>query len=68
MPEIQVKGMSCDHCRKSVTEAVANVPGVKDVQVDLASGKASWQDADAASPVPVDAVKKAVNAIGFEAS
>ena len=33
-----VSGMTCGHCVSSVTEEVTNIPGVTDVQVDLASG------------------------------
>ena len=31
----RVEGMTCEHCRASVTEEVAAVPGVEDVAVDL---------------------------------
>lgn len=68
MPSVNVKGMSCEHCRKSVTEAVSKVPGVTAVEVDLKNGTASWKDADAASPASPEAVKKAIAAIGFEAN
>ena len=33
-----VVGMTCGHCVSSVTEEVSQVPGVADVDVDLASG------------------------------
>lgn len=33
-----VIGMTCAHCVHSVTEEVGQVPGVSDVQVDLAGG------------------------------
>lgn len=33
-----VTGMTCGHCVASVTEEVSALPGVSDVQVDLASG------------------------------
>ena len=33
-----VEGMTCQHCVASVTEEVAELPGVTDVSVDLASG------------------------------
>ena len=39
MPEIKVKGMSCEHCVAAVTKAVAGLPGVSNVEVDLASGR-----------------------------
>ena len=34
-----VQGMSCAHCVASVTEEVAEVPGVREVNADLASGQ-----------------------------
>jgi copper chaperone len=33
-----VVGMTCGHCVNSVTEEVSQVPGVTNVDVDLASG------------------------------
>ncbi|MDO4928200.1 MAG: heavy-metal-associated domain-containing protein [Corynebacterium sp.] len=34
-----VSGMTCEHCVSSVREEVSEVPGVTEVQVDLASGR-----------------------------
>ncbi len=34
-----VVGMTCDHCVRSVTEEVTEVPGVTGVEVDLATGR-----------------------------
>jgi copper ion binding protein len=34
-----VTGMTCEHCVASVTEEVAELPGVRRVDVDLASGR-----------------------------
>ena len=34
-----VIGMTCDHCVHAVTEEVTALPGVKDVAVDLDSGR-----------------------------
>ncbi|HMJ37760.1 MAG TPA: heavy-metal-associated domain-containing protein [Baekduia sp.] len=33
-----VEGMTCEHCRASVSEEVAAIDGAQDVQVDLHSG------------------------------
>ena len=33
-----VVGMTCGHCVNSVTEEVTQVPGVTDIDVDLATG------------------------------
>ena len=37
----QIRGMSCQGCRSHVEQALANMPGVKDVHVDLESALAS---------------------------
>lgn len=34
-----VTGMTCEHCVASVTEEVSGLPGVRRVDVDLASGR-----------------------------
>lgn len=36
--EYVVNGMTCAHCVQAVTEEVSGLPGVADVNVDLASG------------------------------
>ncbi len=36
-----VSGMTCDHCAKSVTEELSELPGVSDVQVRVDTGKVS---------------------------
>lgn len=36
-----VTGMSCVHCAASITEEVSQVPGVTDVDVDVAAGSVS---------------------------
>ena len=58
-----VTGMTCDHCVRSVTEELAKVPGVTDVEVDLASGRVTLS-----SDQPVDdaAVAAAVDEAGYE--
>ena len=63
MASITVKGMSCEHCRMSVTKALSALPGVSNVKVDLLSGKASF---DEASPIDPAVVKKTIEKIGFE--
>lgn len=39
--ELEVTGMTCNHCRAAVAQALAKVPGVSHVTVDLPSGRAS---------------------------
>jgi copper ion binding protein len=58
-----VKGMTCSHCVRSVTEEVTEVDGVTGVDVDLASGRVT-----VSSEQPVDdaAVRAAVVEAGYE--
>ena len=58
-----VKGMTCDHCVRSVTEEVSEVPGVTDVDVDLASGRVT---VSSEQPVDEAAVRAAVTEAGYE--
>lgn len=62
MPVVKVKGMSCQHCVKSVTEAMEKL-GARDVKVDLLSGDVNYAE-DA--PIAPDAIKDAITKIGFE--
>lgn len=57
-----VVGMTCSHCVWSVTEEVSEVPGVTDVDVDLASGRLT---VTSDAPVPLDAIRDAVSDAGY---
>ena len=63
MPEITVKGMSCAHCAAAMTKALASLPGVSNVSVDLAGGRVSYE---CAAPIPVEDLERVVKAAGFE--
>lgn len=39
--ELNVTGMTCDHCVRSVTNALKDVPGVEDAVVSLEEKKAT---------------------------
>jgi len=58
-----VAGMTCDHCVRAVSTEIGQVPGVRDVQVDLAAGQVTIT-----SDGPVDdaAVRAAVDEAGYE--
>ena len=59
MPTLNVQGMSCNHCKMSVTKALSDIPGVKDVDVSLEKAQASWT-------VDIEKVKDAIRRIGFD--
>ncbi|HEV7655742.1 MAG TPA: heavy-metal-associated domain-containing protein [Mycobacteriales bacterium] len=56
-----VEGMTCEHCVRSVTEEVSEVPGVTAVDVDLDSGRLTVTGAAEES-----AVRAAVVEAGYQ--
>ena len=63
MANITVKGMSCNHCKASVEEAMSKLDGVSDVHVDLQSGNVEYAET---SQVEKEKIKEAIQKIGFE--
>ena len=57
-----VAGMSCEHCVASVHEEVSQVQGVRDVEVDLDSGRLAVTGEGFSG----DAVEAAVEEAGYE--
>ncbi|WP_424019934.1 heavy-metal-associated domain-containing protein [Halorientalis pallida] len=60
---ITVEGMSCEHCERTVSEALEGVDGVTAVSVDRETATATV-DGDA----EVESLVEAVEAAGYEAS
>ncbi len=58
-----VSGMTCAHCVGSVSAEVGQIPGVTDVQVDLATGGLTVSSDTAIDP---GAVRAAVEEAGYE--
>jgi len=58
-----VTGMTCGHCVRSVTEEVSDIPGVLDVQVDLATGRLT---VSSTTPLDASAVRAAVEEAGYQ--
>ncbi|MDD5094771.1 MAG: cation transporter [Dehalococcoidia bacterium] len=61
--KIKVNGMTCGHCVQHVTKALQELPGVKNVKVDLKSGEAAFDKPDT---VTMDQVAKAVEKAGYQ--
>jgi copper chaperone len=61
--EYTVTGMTCGHCVASVTEEVQEIPGVTDVEVDLATGSLRFTSEET---VPATAVQAAVEEAGYQ--
>lgn len=58
-----VSGMTCGHCVTAVSTEVGRIPGVTDVQVDLATGTVTVTSQE---PVDDEAVRAAVDEAGYE--
>jgi copper chaperone CopZ len=58
-----VTGMNCDHCVASVTEELTELPGVREVTVDLPTGHV-----EVSSDAELDAedVRQAITGAGFK--
>jgi copper chaperone CopZ len=64
--EIEVEGMSCEHCVATVTSAVRAVPGVEDAIVDLQTGMVKVRGSVGA--MQRQQVVEAIKAAGYSAS
>jgi copper chaperone len=62
MTTIKIDGMSCGHCVMAVTKALQKIDGIKNVQVSLDKGEASF---DEERSVDLNAVREAVKKAGF---
>ena len=62
-PTMKVKGMSCQHCVMSVTKALNQLEGIKNVQVDLAKGEVRF---DNTKNITSDRIQKAITDAGYE--
>ncbi len=60
---IIVTGMSCDHCATAVRTEIGRLPGVTEIDVDVAAGMAHVTG----DPLPDDrALRAAVEEAGYE--
>ena len=62
--EVAIKGMTCGHCSMTVTDELATIKGVANVQVDHAAGKATVE----VDGVSNEQLAEAVTEAGYEAT
>jgi Cu+-exporting ATPase len=60
---MDIKGMSCEHCKATVEKALQSVDGVSQAVVDLKAGNA---EITLSEPVSDEALKKVVRDAGYE--
>ena len=60
--EIFIDGMTCNHCVDSVRKSLKNIKDVKDIDIDLASGKLSYNGPSNAKKN----IEKSILSLGFK--
>ena len=63
MKTIKIKGMSCQHCVMAVTKALNAIDGIENVQVNLETQAASY---DETRPVDMALIKDTVKKAGYD--
>jgi len=64
--DFTVTGLTCNHCVMTVSRAVALVPGVTGVSIDLVANGESTLHVESADPIDPDALGTAVHDAGYE--
>ena len=62
---LTVHGMHCSHCKASVTGALEALPGVREIEVDLETGRVALTCDEA--EVDLGRIRRAIEEVGFEA-
>jgi len=63
--DLNIAGMSCNHCVMTIESALTGKPGVKDVKVDLNQKEARITIGDAIEP---DALISVIEELGYGAT
>jgi len=63
MKSIKITGMSCQHCVMAVTKALGALDGIQNVQVDLKTGVATYEEV---KPVDAKIVAAAIQKAGYD--
>lgn len=63
MKSVKIKGMSCNHCVMSVQKALSEIEGVKNVDVSLERGDATFEES---APVDMAFVRQKIKDAGYE--
>ena len=63
MKTVRVKGMSCQHCAKTVKKTLEEVDGITNVAVDLETGEVTFEET---RPVDNELIREKVRKAGYE--
>jgi copper chaperone len=65
LTELQVDGMTCEHCVRAVTEQLTAVDGVDEVSVALQAGGTSRVIVRGSQPLSTEAARTAIDEAGY---
>ena len=63
---IDVTGMTCGHCVRSVQEELTALPGVTDVHIELVAGGTSQVTITATEPLSDEDIRAAIDEAGYQ--
>jgi copper chaperone len=63
MKTVRIKGMSCQHCAKTVKKALEEIDGIANVAVDLETGEATFEEI---RPVDNELIREKIKKAGYE--
>jgi hypothetical protein len=59
---VKIEGMTCNHCKANVENNLAKLDFIKDVKIDLATGRVELEGDD----INLEKVKDVVNGLGYK--
>jgi copper chaperone len=63
MRRVKIKGMSCQHCAKTVKKTLEDIDGITNVAVDIEAGEATFEETH---PVGGDIIRERIKEAGYE--
>jgi len=63
MKTVRVKGISCQHCAKTVKKTLEEIDGITNVAVDLETGEVTFEET---RPVDNELVREKIKKAGYE--
>jgi copper chaperone len=61
---MHIQGMSCEHCQMTINKGLKALPGIKEIDIDLASGRA--EVCFDPTLTGVDLIKQKIRDLGYQ--
>jgi len=63
MKTVKIRGMSCQHCVRTVKKTLEEIDGITNVAVDIGTGQATFEEVH---PVDGDLIREKIKKAGYE--